>query len=105
MRIIFLTATLLALFTPLAGCKRSLDERDVRVINRALVLDRGHHGRLGPGKKRVVPEPRRHGRPQRVLVGAPFGARVARVNQARGRRTLRNARPRGRAPARAGATR
>jgi hypothetical protein len=32
MRVLILTATLLALFTPLAGCKRSLDQRDVRAF-------------------------------------------------------------------------
>ena len=47
MRILILTATLLALLAPLAGCKRSLDERDVRAF-----IDKADN----TARKRFAPE-------------------------------------------------
>ena len=47
MRILILTATLLALFAPLAGCKRSLDQRDVRAF-----IDKADN----TARKRFAPE-------------------------------------------------
>jgi hypothetical protein len=47
MRLLLLTATLLALFAPLTGCKRSLDERDVRAF-----IDKADNS----ARKRFAPE-------------------------------------------------